>query len=664
MSRVALLVGLAAFINCYTTGFSQVAPAGVGKLYCVDARQLGFSQKLLLASLQALANSNAPVLFMIQRDEDLSWRAAMEARLGKTFETISAEQALSNFGTGAPQVIYDSGRRWSLSIATTVAGIHRALLTDHELEGRAVAFDCHSQWTNKVEAYHWALGELLPKCRQDRLVYLDESIAAMRDFAIQQQLFVLNLDPLNDPRDIKLLEEILGKFLPQTTVFGWATGAYARKARNQNDVMVEFALVSRLSRRGLNLVASDYDGNLSFYDRTAPHIGPLKQSHLDRHMKWQAGKRYVMLVNSDGDNLQYDLGRMRAHWQEADRPKIPMAWTIAPQLADVGPAVIQTYYQEAAARGGWDEFVSGASGAGYMNPGSMIPVHLRQFIQTTRRLCDAADLSALTILDKGDRPRAQVAGFINAYASAKFDGLWFIAMPRYAGVAGGGTAFLNERFRLGPRNAAEIARQVKTARTGGPFIMIYVDGWETTAQTLREFVAGLDDSCVLVSSTEMADLMRQWASAYAKVQEISSRPDADEGLFPVSNEDGVFAIVKQDGVRCWQVPKSQTMPLYFYLGVDGFFPAAIMEIELEYFDAGSGDIALDYDSTDVRAPLGGAYKRHPVIIHRSNKGGWQKARFQVNDGYFGSAQNGGADFRFYNGGDDLLIRAVHVRRVF
>jgi hypothetical protein len=88
-----------------------------------------------------------------------------------------------------------------------------------------------------------------------------------------------------------------------------------------------------------------------------------------------------------------------------------------------------------------------------------------------------------------------------------------------------------------------------------------------------------------------------------------------------------------------------------------------LEIELEYFDGGAGDIRMEYDSSDIRAPLGGAYKMHPLIVRRTNKSQWQNARFRLTDAGFGSSQNGGADFRLSHGGDDLLIRAVQVRRV-
>jgi hypothetical protein len=91
-------------------------------------------------------------------------------------------------------------------------------------------------------------------------------------------------------------------------------------------------------------------------------------------------------------------------------------------------------------------------------------------------------------------------------------------------------------------------------------------------------------------------------------------------------------------------------------------PRAKLEIDLAYFDAGSGEIGLDYDSTDPQAPLGGAYKNYPYSIHLMNTSTWKLARFWVNDARFANRQNGGADFRFYNGGDDLMVSAVQLRR--
>ena len=88
-----------------------------------------------------------------------------------------------------------------------------------------------------------------------------------------------------------------------------------------------------------------------------------------------------------------------------------------------------------------------------------------------------------------------------------------------------------------------------------------------------------------------------------------------------------------------------------------------MEIDLSYFDAGSGVIVLHYDSTDFQSPMAGAFKGCPDVIHRANSGQWKVARFRLNDARFADRENGGTDFRFYNGGDDLLISAIEVTRV-
>jgi hypothetical protein len=137
------------------------------------------------------------------------------------------------------------------------------------------------------------------------------------------------------------------------------------------------------------------------------------------------------------------------------------------------------------------------------------------------------------------------------------------------------------------------------------------------------------------------------------------------GLTPISNGDGVFTISEYNGVHCWLVAKGKPHDNFFYLKVDRRFlmqPGDKLEIDLTYFDDGSGNIELHYDSTDFRLPNAGAYKGHPDVVHRMNSRQWKLARFNVDDARFANRENGGTDFRFYNGGDALLISAVQVLR--
>jgi hypothetical protein len=482
-----------------------------GQIYYVDARKLALKWRFRLASLQALANENVPVFFVIRSDDNLSWLKTMELRLGKTFEQLSPNQALERFGKDAPQVIYDPAKPWTINLATTLAGIHHAILADHDL-GRPTIFDCHNQWTNKVEAYRWALTELLPQCDGHELVYLDEGLSSFRDFAMQRKMFVINLDPLNDPQEIELLDEVLTNFPAQTCVYGWASGNYAIAAKGQNPVTVEDALVSRLSRQNKLLVADDFTDDLSFFAQVHPRTPNLLQTRrTSRDIKLQPHHRYVLLLVSDGDNMQYDVNNMRRNWNQPDWPKVPLVWTISPQWMELAPVILQIYYDEAAQRGGWDEFVAGPSGYAYVHPGSMSPENLGKFVELTRQVCEQADIHSISVLDDGSRPPAQRLRFVEAYARANFDALWLVAAPRFIGVSGQ-TAFVSEWFRLGSNNAKDIARQVREL-TDIPFALVYVDGWSVNPQLIREFTQGLDDTCTVVSPAEMAQLIRQWKPA-------------------------------------------------------------------------------------------------------------------------------------------------------
>jgi hypothetical protein len=107
--------------------------------------------------------------------------------------------------------------------------------------------------------------------------------------------------------------------------------------------------------------------------------------------------------------------------------------------------------------------------------------------------------------------------------------------------------------------------------------------------------------------------------------------------------------------------------LYLYLDADDEFArtarGGAARIELEYLDRGQGAIVLEYDSSDASAPYAGAYKAHPLAPPRTNSGQWRTAAFELRDPRFAGSQNGQADFRFYNGGDDLLVKAVKVKRL-
>jgi hypothetical protein len=148
-----------------------------------------------------------------------------------------------------------------------------------------------------------------------------------------------------------------------------------------------------------------------------------------------------------------------------------------------------------------------------------------------------------------------------------------------------------------------------------------------------------------------------------KPDEISATPTGSKGLQvseDCKNGDGFFTVVERDGVRCWEVSKKG---FYLYFSASDEFrqkAATVLEIQVEYLDIGTGTIGLDYDSSDKRSPFGQAYEHHSTFIHCTNSGQWRKTRFHLPNARFRGSENCQTDFRFYNGGDDMIIRAVRV----
>lgn len=149
--------------------------------------------------------------------------------------------------------------------------------------------------------------------------------------------------------------------------------------------------------------------------------------------------------------------------------------------------------------------------------------------------------------------------------------------------------------------------------------------------------------------------------------EISATPGHSRGLqinAGCKAGDGPFTIVKHNGVRCWKLPDhTGNVWSYLYFVADAAFrqrAESVLDIQLTYLDTGTGNIGLDYDSTDVHAPFHGAYGNSPLTVHRINSGQWRTVCFHVHNARFRGSENGGSDFRFYAHGNALLIRSVRV----
>jgi len=121
--------------------------------------------------------------------------------------------------------------------------------------------------------------------------------------------------------------------------------------------------ITAASNFGIPSLPADYYRSGSVYSATshlitAPRVP--KRPDLEN-------KVYIALYMSDGDNIQYCQRDLYNMWDRTknDRGKIAINWTISPSLADIGPGILNYYYENSTEK---ECFVTGPSGVGYILP--------------------------------------------------------------------------------------------------------------------------------------------------------------------------------------------------------------------------------------------------------------------------------------------------------
>lgn len=173
-------------------------------------------------------------------------------------------------------------------------------------------------------------------------------------------------------------------------------------------------------------------------------------------------------------------------------------------------------------------------------------------------------------------------------------------------------------------------------------------------------VEALLDFAGLFPSPETVD------KATAKIKQLGGSPDILKPA-PVSVirdvADGMFNVVKIDGIRCLKTDGTRGSP-YIYFDVDdkilhdGDKPILL---EIEYYNEGKpGDtFTIQYDSAFSEADAD--IYRETAVFPKPGVKGWNKAILFLDHARFSGRQNGGADFRLFRGKDaDEYVRGIKV----
>lgn len=153
---------------------------------------------------------------------------------------------------------------------------------------------------------------------------------------------------------------------------------------------------------------------------------------------------------------------------------------------------------------------------------------------------------------------------------------------------------------------------------------------------------------------------------------FNNAPRADIALGPRNHEEGLRLIEFEDGLtRPVTVQDSTAIELaspesrYIYFAADDSFKWADTmhaKLQVEYFDAGRGNLSAEFDGSDRNAPFDGAYTPVRKAVPMTNARQWKTAEFDLRGARFLNSENGQADFRLDILGPDICIRRVALIR--
>jgi len=266
-------------------------------------------------------------------------------------------------------VLYDSKKNLHYrNLAATIANINDGFIpvtedVRSELASKGIEFSGKEviditklAYTETRDIYNYLYNEYWSKCSKRLIILQDPSnkdkMVPLKDLAVASKAAILHFSEMSYIEDRDLFEKFLKDMAAEDStsiVIGWAQS--------------ERTTVAACSKYGIGFVPGDFYHDASIYGGMDHTIKtPVIPARPDLE-----NKMYIALFMTDGDNIQMAQRSLRQQFDE-DRPyrgKIAINWTLPPLLADIGPQIMNYYYNNATSN---DCFVSGPSGIGYVAP--------------------------------------------------------------------------------------------------------------------------------------------------------------------------------------------------------------------------------------------------------------------------------------------------------
>lgn len=389
-----------------------------------------------------------------------------------------------------------------LNTATNLATINGWLPVSVEVEQAAVALGLEKKADISADnidlKYIKNFYKEYKDCfRKDSLVHMYYYAHGMRDFAIQQNIFVMYIEDA-DYQARLFRDDVMKDLEPSSTIFGWC--------------QYEIKFTECASRYGHHVIPSDHSWNLSLLSSFNATDEKFAEPYSGK-VELDPTKHYVAIVYSDGDNLQWiQNGFNEFHTWQSYGIDTPISWTFAPSATELSDIDVKRTLENSENA----TFITGPSGGGYSRIMNMNSKELEAFSDYTASIMLESGLGIMTLLDEikydtFDYSMQKRLGYFSRYDNIK-GGILQLDPNDYAG--GGGRVYFSDDkpfvtvgFSLWypsgnaedvtnewlAEQAAIINSKPADIKTINGYTVINIHPWTVGPDDLAYFVSQLDD---------------------------------------------------------------------------------------------------------------------------------------------------------------------------
>ena len=418
-------------------------------------------------------------------------------------------------------LLYATGND-SISAATSLAGLERAVLVESSIEAQAVAHGLSLVLDMRGLDEAWVLANHGLRLNWFMAVEQKESFEhSLRDYAVMARAFVFY------DGNSSFRESVMAWLLKDSVLLGWGDASLGE------DVFIRSG-----SQEGVFTLPADHAHNL------APLSGlPTVQQAQKPHAPTVAepAVHYVSFLMTDGDNVQWALGDLQSDTRWFGSPlrgNFDMGWGFPPSLAYLAPSVMGWYYENAANGPGRDAFVAGPSGGGYFYPSLFPPDDLVDHVAQLAEWMALGDLGVVEILDFYSftdttlwdlyTERPEIDGLIYLeYGDHSLPGgkvVWSNAKPvvspsikLWQGLANSDPTTIMTRINAAPRDP--------TSPLG--YTLVIVGVWNHSLDDIQGIINGLAGDTRVVAPDTLVQLMRDEIPHSAAIDHDYTRFDRD-----------------------------------------------------------------------------------------------------------------------------------------